>query len=796
MLMKRIAASVFVATMAGATLPASAFTIKAIRFVGLSNVPEKSVLHALPISVGDDMNAALSNRVLNALFQTGFFNSANLYQSGNTLIIQVQQRPTIAKVSFSGNELIKKDDMQEVLNKIGLTVGSMFNETTLNQLKQSLEQEYIALGKYAVRIKADVTQLPRNRVGIKIKISEGLSAKILRINIVGNTVFDTDSLEDQLAFNTPHWFSFLTGSDKYTKQKLNQSLEALNKFYMDRGYIHFHTTSSEASVDPTRRHVYITISVHEGHKYTFSGYQLAGYLILPESEIRQLITVQKGDVFSRQQVMDSAKAIQNKLKDMGYAFANVNTIPKIDEKNKTVAVQFVVSAGHKVTINHVSFSGNTVTRDRTLRERIKYVEGSVYSGEGMDNSKIALERLPYLKRVAVQTSPVVGKPDQLNVNYDVTEQSANSVSANVSYSELNKVILGGSLQMPNVFGTGNIFNINTSVSRPYQSLSVGFTQPYFTINGVSQSFSLYATRVDNAERDLTNYSTNSFGGTLSYAIPISTWNFFNAGVGYDHTKLLQPQNDTSATVAQFTQEHGTVFNTFTVNFGWSHDTTNSAYFPTRGLRANIGSVIATPISKMKWYKVTGSAAWYHPIIAKGFTLGVDAGAGYANGYGSDAHVPFYNNFYGGGWGSGNGFGRLRGFAAGSLGPDDKLCNNGTGTCSDADSSAGNSIGGNLVIDASMNLYFPVPFAHDQSNFRMGWFVDVGNVYLTYKANTVYTQDRNYPRSPSLSNLRYSTGISFEWKSPFGPLAFSLAQPLNKKSGDNTELFQFSLGQTF
>jgi len=796
MLLKHIAASIFVATMVGDTLSASAFTIKDIRFAGLSNVPEKSILHALPVSVGDDMNTALGNQMLNTLFQTGFFSSANLYQSGNTLIIQVQQRPVIAKVSFSGNELIKKDDMQQVLNKVGLTVGNMFNETTLNQLKQSLEQEYIALGKYAVRIKTDMIHLPRNRVSIKIKISEGLSAKILRINIVGNKIFDEDTLKNQLTFNTQHWFSFITGSDKYTKQKLDQSIEALNKFYMDRGYIHFHATSSEASIDPTRRHVYITVSIHEGHKYHFSGYKLAGNLILPESQLCQLITVKQGDVFSRQQIMDSARAIQNQIKDMGYAFANVNTIPKVDEKHKTVQVQFIVSPGHKVTINQVSFSGNTVTSDRTLRERIKYVEGSVYSGEAMDNSKIALQRLPYLKNVGVQTNPVPGNPDQLNVNYNVSEQSANSVSANIGYSELNKVVVGSGLRMPNVLGTGNIFNINTSVSRPYQSLSVGFTEPYFTINGISQSFNLYATRVDNSERDLTNYSTNSFGGTLSYAIPISTWNFFNAGVGYDHTKLLEPQNDTSASVAQFTQEHGTVFNTFSVNIGWSRDTTNSAYFPTRGLRASLGALIATPISKMKWYKVTGSAVWYHPIIAKGFTLGIDAGAGYANGYGSDAHLPFYNNFYGGGWGSGSGFGRLRGFAAGSLGPEDRLCNNGAGTCSNADASAGNSIGGNLVIDASMNLYFPLPFIHDQSNFRIGWFIDAGNVYLTYKSDTVYTKDRTYPRSPTLSNLRYSTGISFEWKSPFGPLSFSLAQPLNNKSGDSTELFQFALGRTF
>ena len=446
-------------------------------------------------------------------------------------------------------------------------------------------------------------------------------------------------------------------------------------------------------------------------------------------------------------------------------------------------------------MKQINIAGNTVTNDQTLRERIKYVEGSVYSGKNMHNTKIALERLPYVKHLGVSTTPVPGSSDELDVNYKVLEQSSNSVSANIGYSQLNRFIVGGSLNMPNVFGTGNIFNINAALSKPYQSLSFGYTEPFFTLGGISQSFNLYMTRVDNAQRDLTNYSTNSFGGTLNYAIPMSTWTFFNIGGGYDHTKLLQPKDDVSATVANFTQDNGTVFNTFTINFGVSRNTTNSSYFPTAGSDLSLNSTIAVPGSKLDWYKLTASGVYYIPI-AHHYTLSFDAGAGLGGGYGNNDHLPFYNNFYGGDWGSGNGFGRLRGFTAGSLGPDDKLCDNSTGQCSDSQATAGNSIGGNLMVDASANLYFPIPFVADQDSFRMGVFADAGNVYLTYDTDTVYTGDRTYPHSPTLNNLRYSTGLSFQWKSPFGPLAFSLAYPLNRKPGDNVQVFQFSLGHTF
>lgn len=766
---------------------AQAFIVNKIQYEGLQHVPLSTVQSEIPISVGDNYTAALGDKIINDLNTTGFFNNVQLYQSGSTLIVKVHERPTIAAINFSGNQLIKSPQLKKVLTEAGLTVGSVFQQTTLNQIRNALEGQYMMRSKYAVRITTTVKNLPRNRVDVDIKISEGLAAKIERINIVGARAFSEGTLVNQLKISTPNLFAFtfLTGKDKYSQAKMDASLQALQSYYMDRGYIHYHVNSVQASIDPNHKHFYITINIHEGAKYKFGKFTLKGKLIVPQAELASLVQVTPGATFSRQDVINSVKAIQSKLANMGYAFASVNPVPAIDEKTKTVTVTFYVNPGDRMYINQINFFGNNVTNDQTLRERMKISEGATYSKKDINESTLAFQQLQYIQNIQEQTVPVPGSNNQVNVNYHVQEKTANSVSFNVGYSELDAAIVGGTFDMPNVFGTGNMFDITTQLSKPYQSVNFTFTQPFFTSSGISQSVTLFGTRVDNAERNLVNYSTNTFGGNLNYSVPLSAWNFFNFGGGYDYTRLLQPQDDTSTTVADFVKANGNKFNAFTLTVGLSRNDTNSAYFPTSGVNASVSAEASVPGSNLTWYKLLSSATWYHGLWP-GYSISLYGSADYGNGYGKTEHLPFFQNFYGGGWGS------VRGFEAGSLGPKDALCSGGA-PCPGA-ASPGNSIGGNLSLTSSFNFYFPVPFMADQHNIRMGWFVDMGNIYDTYNLGSSVVGPQ--PTSPSLSNLRYSTGIALEWLSPLGPLAISVAEPLNVKSGDDKQIFQFSLGTLF
>jgi outer membrane protein insertion porin family len=789
MLKKTIVTAVSLALLATSTqTPAQAFIVKKIQFLGLQRVPEGTVRADVPVTVGQDFEASQSQSVIEDLFKTGYFSDVSLYNNNGTLVIKVVEQPTIASINISGNELIKTDQLQTVLNNVGLQVGNMFNHSLLRQIQQSLEQQYNSQGKYAVIVTTTVNPLSRNRVDIDIKISEGLTAKITRINIVGNHAFSEKTLVDQLTVSTPGLIAFFTGSDKYSQDKLSKSLQALSDYYMNHGYARFHINSNQVAIDSTKTKVFLTINVTEGQKYTFKGFKLMGNLILPESQLDAMVKIKAGDTFSKQTVLDAQTAISNALGDQGYAFVNVNPVPTIDDKTKQVYVTFYVIPGQKVYVRNITFSGNTVANDQTLRERMRYVEGSQFSKTNLDTSKVTLERLPYVSAVDDKTVPVSGSSNQVDINYNLTEQSANSVSGNIGYSELDGVIVGAGLNIPDVFGTGNIFGINTQISRPYQSVNFSFTQPYFTQNGVQQSVNLYFTRVNAADQGLANYSTNSYGGNLNYAIPISTWNFFNVGGGVDRTQLEQPAGSTSETVSDFISQHGSIYNSLFLNLGWSRDSTNSAYFPTQGETASVGTKIAVPGSDLTWYQLLSDATWYHGIT-NSISGSLGGGVNFGGGYGNTSHLPFFDGFNGGGWGS------VRGYSAGTMGPQDTLvCPAGSTSCTPG-ISQGNALGGNLSVNASANLYFPVPFAMDNQNLRMVSFLDAGNIYNTYRMATEWDAG-SQPIYPTLSNMRYSVGVGLEWVSPLGPLGFSLAAPLNKKAGDDTQIFQFTLGTFF
>lgn len=767
---------------------AEAFVVQNIQFEGLTRIPQSSVMPDVPVKLGDDLTPALSNEVINDLFATGYFKNIQLSQQGNTLIISVEELPTIASIDIKGNSLIKTEDLQTALSGMGLQVGNMFNQNLINEIKQSLVAQYNSQGKYAVKVDVDIAPKSNNRVGLTINISEGLNADIQSINITGNKVFSNRKLAHQLPISTWGLFTFITKSNVYSPDKLSAALQALSNFYQNNGYINIRVNSAEASIDSTHTKAFITINITEGMQYKFSGFDLKGNLILPKAQLMKLVNIKANAVYSKAQVVAAQQAIINALGDQGYAFVNVNPVPVTNDTNHTVFEEFYVTPGQKVYVHQINFNSNTVTEDKTLRERMKFVEGSTYSQTAVNESVSNLQQLSFLQNVNVTKTPVPGASNQINVGYNMTEKSANSVTGALGYSELDGPLVQFGFNMPNLFGTGNIFNINTQISKPYQSVNLTFTQPYFTLSGISQSVGFYFQRVDASEEGLADFSTNSYGATLTYGIPISTWNTFSVGGGIDRTQLQQPGDSQSQTVTNFVDQYGSEYNTYTGTVGLSRNSTNDPWFPTQGSLGNLSSTVAAPFSDLTWYKLNASGTWYHALNHI-FTFSASAGAGYGNGYGRTDNLPFFQNYYSGGWGS------VRGYQQSQMGPQDIIVCTDPAQCALGSTSEGAALGGNLMVYSSVQLTYPVPFV-DNPNMKFISFVDAGNVYNTYHSSSVWNAPA-LPTSPNFTNIGYTAGVGLEWVIPeLGPVGISFAVPLNKLAGDDTNIFQFTLGTFF
>ena len=777
----------------------NSFIAKSIKVEGLERISKETVLNDLGIHTGEKVDAAETNEAIKSLYSSGFFKNVQLYQDGNSLIVKVSERPAISAVDFDGNDKIKNDDMKKVLREAGLDVGNIANPEILFQVKQSLLMQYALMGYYSTTVDIQEVKEARNRVAIKINIAEGKTATVRRINVIGNKAFSQSELLDNITFKTPSiwnlWGLFTSKAD-YSPTNMQSSTEDLNNYYMNNGYLDFKVTSHQASLSPNKENAFIAFDVSEGEVYKVSKVSLEGKFVIAKADLEKLISFKAGDTFSRQKVLDSAKAITQALGDKGYAFANVNPVPNVDKDNKTVALTFYIDPGKKVYINQINFLGNNVTNDYVYRRQMQYFESGVYNQSMIDQSKIKLQRMPFVQDVTVKKVPVPGSDDLVNMDYDIKERSANTVSASIGYSQLYNFMIGGNLSLPNIQGTGNQFSIGANLSSVYQSLNMSYTDPYFTQSGISQTISTYLSRTDYDDTSIASYRLNQYGANLGYSIPTSAFDSISVGGGVDHTQVLQPSGGTSSILEWFVNQNGgqTSFNTFTVNLGWNHNSTNRAFFPTEGTTLGLNGTVSVPgISDLQWYKVTGSAGFFHPIVGD-VTLSVKGGIGYGNGYGSTEYLPFFQNFYGGGWGS------VRGFSQGGMGPSDTYTPNGT----PPQPEQGNAIGGNLNVYTNMDILFPIPGLKDSRNMRLGVFFDAGNVYNTYNIPT-YNSGTNsgviWPgttgdKSPTFSNLRYSVGVEFQWLSPLGAMAFSLAKPLNAKPGDSTQVFQFTLGQTF
>ncbi len=760
---------------------AEEFVVRDIKIKGLQRISEGTVYNYLPVTVGERFSLGNTEPAIKSLFKTGFFKDISIERDGSTLIVNVIERPSIAKILFEGNKDLSKDDLTKALKKIGLSEGKTFDRQLLDKVEQELNRQYLSHGKYGLTIKTEVTDLTRNRVAIFIKISEGRVAKIKEINIVGNNNFDEAELLKKLELNTTNLLSFYTKDDQYSKQKLSADLETLRSYYLDRGYINFNIESTQVAITPDKKDIYVTINVKEGDVYTLDKVKLAGNLVVPAEELIKLMKVGPGEVFSRKNATETSKAISDRLGDDGYAFANVNMVPEINEATKTVNMTFFVDPAKRVYVRHINIKGNTKTRDEVLRREMRQAEASWASSSKIERSKTRLERLGYFEDVSVETPPVPGTADEIDVNYTITEKPSGNLMAGIGYSQVQGIVLNANISQDNVFGSGKRVNLAFNNSNYLTSYQFGFFNPYFTVDGVSQGYNLGYTKRNAAQINLANYSTNVMNAGINFGIPINEYDQVRVDMDVKHTTLSTTAY-TTETIAKFINDsQDKAFLTFAPALSWSHDTLNRAIFPNQGWQQRFSTLATVPGSDLEYYKASYKHQMYFPV-AKDFTFKLQGEAAYGNGYGNTKGLPFFENYFGGGTGS------VRGFKNNTLGPRDY------GSYIDPTTllttTMGYPIGGSTKVIGSAELFFPVPFMPDTKSVRLGTFFDAGSISKRF----------------NLNDMKYSAGVSGEWMSPFGALSVSAAMPLNAHSsgkdsygnaiGDQKQIFQFNFGQNF
>lgn len=764
---------------------AAAFQISDIRVNGLQRVSAGSVFSALPLNIGDEVDDPELVEATRSLFRTGFFQDIQLGREGDVLVINLVERPSISSIELEGNKAIKSEDLLKGLSAAGLAEGEIFQRATLEGVRNELLRQYVSQGRYSADIEAQVIPEPRNRVALKIVIDEGSVAAISHINVVGNTVFETEDLVDLFELKTSGWFSFLSSDDKYSREKLSGDLERLRSYYLDRGYINMNVASTQVSITPDKKHVYITVNITEGERYSISDVRLSGDLVVGEDEIKRLMLIEPGQIFSRQVMTSTSDLISRRLGNEGYTFASVNGIPEINEEDKTVAVTFYVDPGKRAYVNRINFRGNTKTEDQVLRREMRQMEGGWASTYLIDQSKTRLERLGFFKEVNVETVPVPGTDDLIDVNYSVEEQPSGSVTASLGFSQSSGIILGGSISQNNFFGTGNRVSVGANRSDYQTSLSFDFLDPYFTVDGMSLGYNAFyrTTDYDELDVDVTSYAVDSFGGGFNFGYPVSDTSRISFGMSAQQD-TIKSGIYTVQEILNFLDTEGDSFTNLFFDASWSQSTLNRGVFPDRGHSQSLSWHVTVPGSDLQFYTMDYRGQRFFPMT-EDLTLRLHTDLGFGRGFGGTDRMPFYEHYYAGGIGS------VRGFEGSTLGPKS------TPNVNDPDQDS-LPFGGNIKITGGAEVIFPAPFVKDQRSLRTALFFDVGNIYDTQCTQTKTVEGDKNPGcgDVDLGELRYSVGVGLSWLTALGPLGFSLAMPLNADSADDAQVFQFTLGQTF
>lgn len=770
---------------------ADVFVVEDIRLEGLQRVSAGTIFASMPYNVGDLIDDEGIKNITRALFRTGYFDDIKVARDGGVLILAFKERPQVSEINFEGNKAIKTEDLLKALRENGLAEGQIFRQSILEGMIQELQRQYVAQGRYGALVETDVKELPRNRIAINVSVKEGEVAKIKLVNIVGNSAFDDDELLDEFELNTTGWFSWLTGNDKYSREKLSGDLERLQSWYLDRGYLKFAIRSTQVSITPDKQAVYISINLTEGDVYKVSQIDLAGEPIVAEEEVRRLITLDVGEKFSQQLMTSSSELITQRLGNEGYTFAEVQGYPEIDEDDNSAKVTFFINPGKRAYVRRIEFRGNTKTSDEVLRRELRQMEGGSASTALIEHSKVRLERLGFFKEVEVENHEVPGTADQVDIVYTVEEQPSGSIGASVGYAQGYGLVLGANLQENNFLGTGNRVGIGLNRSTYQTNLQFSYTDPYFNSDGVSAGFNVFYRSTDYGEFNLANYTTDSFGSGINFGYPLSETASLGFGASYENLSI-DLGSFSSTEINDFVDDNGDQYNIFSVNISAVKSTLNRGIFATRGYSQRIGLEIAVPGSDIEYYKLSYSGQYYRPLTDS-LTLRLRTDLGYGDAFGATSRLPFFKNFYGGGFGS------VRGFKRNTLGPRNTpatICDDGTlpadnPGCNEVPVDDPDPFGGNILVEAGAEIIFPLPFLKDQRSVQAAVFFDVGNIFDT---DCAPTQVNCFEFDAG--ELRYATGVGGTWLSGFGPITVSLGKALNASGEDEEEFFQFSLGQTF
>ena len=752
------------------------FSVQDIRIEGLQRVSAGTVFGSLPINIGDQVDESILRASMRALFRTGYFADVLLSRENNILVITLAERPSVNEIILEGNKAIETDQLLGALRDNGLAEGQIFRQIILEGMSQELERQYVAQGRYGAIVKTEVSDLPRNRVSIKIEIDEGDVAKIRHINLVGNREFSDGELLDQFEQKRTGWLSWIISDDKYSREKLSSDLETLESFYLDRGYLEFDILNTQVSVSPDKESVFITININEGDIFSVGEIKLAGELIISEEQVKNLILLQPEKTFSQLLMTTSSEYITKRLGNEGYTFAEVQGYPELDSDTNKTDVTFLIDPKQRAYVRRVEFRGNTKTADSVLRREMRQMEGGSANNALIDLSKVRLERVGFFKEVNVDTVPVTGTDDQVDVIFTVEEQPSGSVGANLGYSQGYGLMLGANLTENNFLGTGKQVGIGINKSTYQSSLNFSYTEPYFTPDGVSAGYSIFARETDYSRLRLQPFSQNTKGANLNWSYPISEIQRIGFGLGYEYLELNLGDYVSSQIIEDFVSANGNWFKSVNFNLNWVKSTLNRGIFATRGTSQRVGLDLSMPGSGLEYYKITYKGSHLRGI-GKQLSLRLRADLGYGESYGDTTQMPFFKNFYSGGLGS------VRGYKKYTLGPRN-LPQRGFYSYS-------RPTGGNVQIVLGADVIFPLPFVKDQRSLQSSFFIDAGNIFNT-KCGSSQINCFNIEEG----ELRYSVGVGATWLSGFGPITFSIAKPLNSQPGDETEVFQFSLGNQF
>ena len=783
------------------------FLVSDIRIIGLQRVSTGSIFNVIPISVGDNIDQRKSADITRSLFATEQFDDIQIAKDGNTLIIIVQERPSISAIDISGNKALKTEQLLESLDGVGIKEGEVYKRSTVEKVKSELVRSYASNGRYGAGVDIEEIKKPRNRIELNIEVDEGKSATIESINIIGNELFSNEDLLDGFELSSGSIFSFLSNDNAYSREKLKGDIESLESFYLNRGYLKFSIESSEISLSKDKKSIFINFNIFEGEQYTINDVEVVGDLPFEDEVYEEITNSLKDKIYSQAQITGIEEFFTNVLGNQGYAFAEVSGNPVIDDDSQEVKITFSVMPGKRTYTRKILFTGNNLTQDYVLRREMRQFEGAWSSDNSIESGKVRLERLGYFKEVNVETIPVVGTDDQIDVMYSVEEENTGSIGGNLGYSDFG-LMVGFNLQEQNFLGTGNTVAVGINKNVYSEQYNLSFLDPFATKDGVSLGYNAYFRETDYGEYNVANYLTNSNGIGIQYGWPISDTQRLNLSLTYDKTDIsvgTQPARE----IWDFVNAEGNIYETLNLQTQWQRVTLNRGMFPTDGASTAISLSATVPGSDLNYYRINLRQKFYQPL-SSGLVFGFNGEIGYLSTFGDTKETPFFQNFFAGGPRS------LRGFESNTLGPrsTEAPCyefNYSEGTCPNLIDSDGDeipdkpyynpyanseynkrvSIGGNIKVEGSLQLIFRLPFIEDQRSMRSAFFFDFGNVFSD---NCKEYQFNCY--KPSIDDLRYSYGVGITFVTGFGPMSFAISKPTNAGQFEETKEFQFTVGNVF